>query len=64
MASAPVAQLDRVPDYESGGRAFESLRVHHLHLPRKFPKDSMKQSLVAFEARFRVSTLAALQIAI
>ena len=28
---APVAQLDRVPDYESGGRTFESCRVHHLH---------------------------------
>src|SRR5688500_14644887 len=26
---APVAQLDRVPDYESGGRTFESCRVHH-----------------------------------
>jgi hypothetical protein len=26
---APVAQLDRVLDYESRGRAFESLRVHH-----------------------------------
>src|SRR6266498_4232903 len=28
---APVAQLDRVPDYESGGRMFESCRVHHLN---------------------------------
>ena len=27
--SAPVAQLDRVPDYESGGQRFESSRVHH-----------------------------------
>ncbi len=26
---APVAQLDRAFDYESKGRAFESLRVHH-----------------------------------
>ena len=26
---APVAQLDRVPDYESGGREFESLRARH-----------------------------------
>ena len=25
--SAPVAQLDRVPDYESGGRGFESSPV-------------------------------------
>ena len=28
--NAPVAQLDRVPGYEPGGREFESLRAHHL----------------------------------
>jgi hypothetical protein len=28
-ASAPVAQLDRAPDYESGGQEFESLRARH-----------------------------------
>jgi hypothetical protein len=27
--SAPIAQLDRASDYESGGRAFESLWVRH-----------------------------------
>ena len=27
---APVAQLDRVPDYESGGRRFESFRARQL----------------------------------
>ena len=27
---APVAQLDRVPDYESGGCGFESLRARHI----------------------------------
>ena len=27
--SGPIAQLDRVPDYESGGRGFESSSVHH-----------------------------------
>ena len=26
---APVAQLDRAPDFESGGRGFESLRARH-----------------------------------
>src|ERR1035437_3025785 len=26
---APVAQLDRVADFESVGREFESLRAHH-----------------------------------
>ncbi len=29
-APAPVAQLDRAPDYESGGLGFESLPVRHL----------------------------------
>ncbi len=28
-ACAPVAQLDRVLDYESRGQEFESLRAHH-----------------------------------
>jgi hypothetical protein len=27
--NAPVAQLDRVPDFESVGRRFESCRAHH-----------------------------------
>src|SRR5579863_8420560 len=27
---APVAQLDRAPGYEPGGREFESLRAHHI----------------------------------
>ncbi len=26
---APVAQLDRVPGYELGGRRFESFRAYH-----------------------------------
>jgi hypothetical protein len=28
-SDAPVAQLDRAPDYESGGWEFESLRARH-----------------------------------
>ena len=28
--NAPVAQLDRVPGFEPGGREFESLRARHL----------------------------------
>ena len=36
LPNAPVAQLDRVPDYESGGRTFESCRVHH-HLSAEMP---------------------------
>ena len=35
---APVAQLDRVPDYESGGRTFESYRARHI-LKRPHPTD-------------------------
>ena len=30
--TAPVAQLDRAPDYESGGQEFESLRARHKSL--------------------------------
>ena len=29
---APVAQLDRVPGYEPGGREFESLRARHFSI--------------------------------
>ena len=29
-ACGPVAQLDRVFDYESKGRGFESRRAHHI----------------------------------
>jgi hypothetical protein len=29
VENAPVAQLDRVPGYEPGGREFESLRARH-----------------------------------
>lgn len=32
----PVAQLDRAFDYESKGRAFESLRVHHFPFNIKY----------------------------
>jgi hypothetical protein len=28
--NAPVAQLDRAPDYESGGQEFESLRARQI----------------------------------
>src|SRR5690606_8650154 len=37
---APVAQLDRAPDYESGGRTFESFRARQLPaviMRRHFP---------------------------
>src|SRR5665213_3080075 len=36
--SAPVAQLDRAPDYESGGQRFESVRARHsANLPPSAP---------------------------
>ena len=38
---APVAQLDRAPDYESGGQEFESLRVRHSFLFPKRPTASI-----------------------
>ncbi|VTZ58941.1 hypothetical protein EMEDMD4_10117 [Sinorhizobium medicae] len=39
LRHAPVAQLDRAPDYESGGQEFESLRVRHfLFFPANMQK--------------------------
>src|SRR6266702_3227682 len=35
--SAPVAQLDRAPDYESGGQEFESLRARHFRTRPRIP---------------------------
>jgi hypothetical protein len=29
--NAPIAQLDRAPGYELGGREFESLWARHIH---------------------------------
>src|SRR3712207_2191900 len=34
---APVAQLDRAPDYESGGQRFESFRARHFGLQARTP---------------------------
>ncbi len=34
---APVAQLDRVTDYESGGRRFESCRARHFNINADAP---------------------------
>ena len=42
-ARAPVAQLDRAPDYESGGQEFESLRARH-KTPSKV-NDLLKKTL-------------------
>ena len=38
LPAAPLAQLDRAPDYGSGGLGFESLRACHFHsnFPQSF----------------------------
>ena len=38
---APVAQLDRAPDYESGGQEFESLRARH-YLASRFRAENYR----------------------
>jgi hypothetical protein len=38
---APVAQLDRAPDYESGGRRFESFRARHFGTKLGTPKPAV-----------------------
>ena len=43
--AAPVAQLDRVPGYELGGRTFESCRVRHI---RKTPAVMTSLSINVF----------------
>ena len=48
---APVAQLDRVPGYEPGGREFESLRARQL-----------KQGLANFGEPFVILTLRNLSV--
>ena len=45
---APVAQLDRAPDYGSGGWEFDSLRVCHC----KYVKFSLNKNSVAIGVLF------------
>ena len=40
VIQAPVAQLDRVPDFESEGRRFESCRACHFKEGSKISTDS------------------------
>jgi signal transduction histidine kinase len=52
---APVAQLDRVLDYESRGRGFESSPVRHfLHL-RYRPSGCLSESLLRYRSSGRLS---------
>ena len=54
-AQAPVAQLDRAPDYESGGREFESSPARHLN-SRKQTIISRMLGRVKARSRCRVIT--------
>ena len=47
MICAPVAQLDRVPGYELGGRTFESCRVRHFVFTLKKPPNVLKGHVVS-----------------
>jgi hypothetical protein len=42
--SAPVAQLDRAPDYESGGQRFESFRARHRTILHDIAADRRRSS--------------------
>ena len=45
---APVAQLDRAPDYESGGREFESLPARQKNIMFEKLSNKQKGTLLAF----------------
>ena len=47
MICAPVAQLDRVPGYELGGRTFESCRVRHFVFTPEKPLNALKGWVVS-----------------
>src|SRR5665811_275846 len=44
--SGPVAQLDRAPDYESGGQRFESVGARHIQ------RHSVRFALQSHDARY------------
>ncbi len=49
---ALLAQLDRAPDYESGGREFESLRARHPPLAARSRDQIPARACVIFRFRF------------
>ena len=51
LEDAPVAQLDRVPDYESGGRRFESSRARQILNPFSFMRAGFLFSSLTRAAR-------------
>src|SRR4029079_6047887 len=54
--NAPVAQLDRAPDYESGGQECESLRARHFVLIPSIANSVATARGVATRFRFPVCT--------
>ena len=54
--AAPVAQLDRAPDYESGGQEFESLRARHINTRLR----TLGRRVVARKDRFLKDVFASL----
>ena len=63
---APVAQLDRVPGFEPGGREFESLRARHLalhlHLKRVEAQVDLDKSQISFRDTSALSVLLTVQM--
>ena len=51
---APVAQLDRVPGYEPGGREFESLRARHIEMKRASNRLRFEALFISIQA-YRIS---------
>src|SRR4051795_10428470 len=47
---APVAQLDRAPDYESGGQRFESFRARHFPFKRQQMRTALLLTTVLLSA--------------
>ena len=53
---ALVAQLDRVPDYESGGRRFDSFRARHFFKPLPKVGGNMLRLFIFLTALIGTST--------
>ena len=47
----PVAQLDRAPDYESGGWEFESLRARHAFIEKMLFTNKSGESKMVYDAK-------------
>ena len=54
---APVAQLDRAPDYESGGQRFESFRARHFRTELRTPGAGDEPTPVMAVSRLALSPM-------